>query len=93
MVREDWAPRARRRYARAVLWSYVHWLVGISILFVLLERLFPWRKGQALLRPGLVRDLGFLAVNGHFFSLLTAGLNGWLALAGHEAPAGGRPRL
>jgi len=62
-----------------VLWSYVHWLVGIGVLFVVLERVFPWRKGQALLRPGLARDLGFLAINGHFFSLLTAGVNGWLA--------------
>ena len=62
-----------------MLWSYLHWLVGISLLFVVLERLFPWRKGQPLLRPGWWRDLGFLALNGHFFSLLTAGLNGWLA--------------
>jgi sterol desaturase/sphingolipid hydroxylase (fatty acid hydroxylase superfamily) len=62
-----------------VTWSYLHWLVAISLVFVLLERLFPWRKGQALLRPGWARDLGFLAVNGHLFSLLTAGVNGWLA--------------
>jgi sterol desaturase/sphingolipid hydroxylase (fatty acid hydroxylase superfamily) len=63
-----------------VLRSYVHWLVGISLLFVVLERLLPWRKGQELLRPGFARDLGFLALNGHFFSAVTAGLNGWLAL-------------
>jgi sterol desaturase/sphingolipid hydroxylase (fatty acid hydroxylase superfamily) len=63
-----------------VSWSsYVHWLVAISLGFVALERLAPWRRGQALLRPGLVRDLGFLAFNGHLFSLLTAGVNGWLA--------------
>jgi sterol desaturase/sphingolipid hydroxylase (fatty acid hydroxylase superfamily) len=65
---------------RFSLSSYVHWLAGITVLFVLLERLFPWRKGQALLRPGWLRDLGFLAVNGHLFSLLTAGGNGWLAV-------------
>ena len=53
-----------------MVWSYVHWLVGISLLFVVLERLFPWRKGQPLLRPGWLRDLGFLALNGHLFSLL-----------------------
>jgi sterol desaturase/sphingolipid hydroxylase (fatty acid hydroxylase superfamily) len=63
-----------------VLQSYLHWLVAISVLFVVLERLFPWRKGQPLLRPGWLRDLGFLAINGHFFSLLTAGLSGWVAL-------------
>ena len=73
------APR-RAALCWGVLWSYVHWLVGISLLFVVLERLLPWRKGQARLRPGLARDLGFLAINGHFFSLLTAGANGWLAL-------------
>ena len=34
--------------------SYLHWLVAISLAFVLLERLFPWRKGQApaASRPG-----------------------------------------
>jgi sterol desaturase/sphingolipid hydroxylase (fatty acid hydroxylase superfamily) len=63
-----------------VLLSYPYWLVAISLLFVALERLFPWRQGQALLRPGWIRDLGFLAINGHFFSLLVAGLNGWVAL-------------
>jgi sterol desaturase/sphingolipid hydroxylase (fatty acid hydroxylase superfamily) len=63
-----------------VSWSsYVHWLVAISLGFVVLERLIPWRRGQPLLRAGLVRDLGFLAWNGHLFSLLTAGVNGWLA--------------
>jgi sterol desaturase/sphingolipid hydroxylase (fatty acid hydroxylase superfamily) len=60
--------------------NYLHWLIGISLLFVVLERLFPWRKGQALLRPGWVRDLGFLFLNGHVFALLAAGANGWLAL-------------
>jgi len=59
--------------------SYLHWLVAISLAFVVFERLFPWRAGQALLRPGWARDLGFLAWNGHLYSLLTAGVNGWLA--------------
>jgi sterol desaturase/sphingolipid hydroxylase (fatty acid hydroxylase superfamily) len=76
-----------------MLWSYAHWLVGISVFFVLLERLFPWRKGQALLRPGWLRDLGFLAVNGHFFSLLTAGVNGWLALQASTLLQGAGLRL
>jgi sterol desaturase/sphingolipid hydroxylase (fatty acid hydroxylase superfamily) len=59
--------------------SYSQWLVVISLAFVALERVLPWRR-QALLRPGWARDLGFLAVNGHLFSLATAALNGWLAL-------------
>lgn len=61
--------------------AYVHWLLLISAAFVLLERLFPWRKAQPLLRRGWLRDLGFLALNGHFFSLWTASLSGALALA------------
>jgi sterol desaturase/sphingolipid hydroxylase (fatty acid hydroxylase superfamily) len=58
---------------------FAYWLIGISIAFVILERLFPWRKGQKLFRSGWLRDVGFLAVNGHFFSLLTAGFTGWVA--------------
>lgn len=56
--------------------SYPAWLLGVSALFVLLERLFPWRKAQPALRPGAGRDLAFVAINGHFFSLLIAGLAG-----------------
>ena len=60
--------------------GYWHWLVGITAAFVVLERLVPWRKGQRLLRPGWLRDLGFLVLNGHFFGVWTAALNGWVAL-------------
>jgi sterol desaturase/sphingolipid hydroxylase (fatty acid hydroxylase superfamily) len=59
--------------------SYAAWLVAITLLFVVLERLWPWRPGQRLLRPGWLRDAGFLALNGHFFSLWTAGLTGGAA--------------
>ena len=65
--------------------SYLHWLLALSALFVLLERLFPWRKGQRSLRAGWLRDLGFLALNGHFFSLLTAGVSGAVAVAATRA--------
>jgi len=67
---------------------YWHWLVVISVAFVVLERLAPWRRQQRLLRHGLLRDLGFLALNGHFYGLWTAPLSAWLALqaaAGLEA--------
>ncbi len=74
-------------------WSYVHWLVAISLAFVLLERLFPWRTGQPLLRPGFSRDLGFLALNGHAFALLTAGVNGWLAAQATELLQGAGLRI
>ena len=65
--------------------TYSYWLLGTSVAFVLLERLFPWRKRQALLRPGWLRDLGFLALNGHFFSLWTALLTGAAATAATTA--------
>ena len=61
--------------------SYPQWLAGISAAFVLVERLFPGRREQAVLRPGWLRDVGFVALNGHFFSLITAGLTGSVALA------------
>ncbi len=60
--------------------SYLYWLLGISAAFILIERLFAFRKSQPLLRRGWLRDLGFLAINGHFFSLLSAGLSGGAAL-------------
>lgn len=54
--------------------EYVHWLLLISAAFVVLERLFPWRPGQPLLRTGWLRDLVFLLVNGHFFGLWLGGV-------------------
>ena len=32
--------------------SYLQWLIVISISFIVLERLLPWRKEQRLLREG-----------------------------------------
>jgi len=65
--------------------TYLPWLLGISAAFVLLERLFPWRWEQRARRLGLLRDLGFLAVNGHLFSAWTASLSGAAALAATQA--------
>jgi sterol desaturase/sphingolipid hydroxylase (fatty acid hydroxylase superfamily) len=65
--------------------TYPYWLLAISVAFIVLERLFPWRREQRLLRRGWLRDVGFVALNGHFFSLFTAGLNGAAALAATEA--------
>jgi sterol desaturase/sphingolipid hydroxylase (fatty acid hydroxylase superfamily) len=56
--------------------TYLHWLVGTSIAFVLLERLCAWRRNQRALRPGLARDVALLALNGHFFSVWTAAAAG-----------------
>ena len=61
--------------------NYLPWLLGLSAAFVLLERLFPWRREQPALRQGLLRDAGFLALNGHVYALLTASLSGATAVA------------
>jgi sterol desaturase/sphingolipid hydroxylase (fatty acid hydroxylase superfamily) len=68
--------------------SYLHWLTIVSGAFVVLERLRPWRRGQALLRQGWLRDLGFLVLNGHVFAVLTAGLTAALAVRARELLAG-----
>jgi sterol desaturase/sphingolipid hydroxylase (fatty acid hydroxylase superfamily) len=55
-------------------WStYWFWLLLVSLLFVLAERLRPWRP-QPLLRPGLWQDLGWLVLNGHLIGLALARL-------------------
>jgi len=77
--------------------QYVHWLILLSAAFLLLERLFPWRRGQPLLRPGLAQDVAFLALNGHLFGLWTQQLNRWFwgrtagALESAGLPAAGQP--
>jgi sterol desaturase/sphingolipid hydroxylase (fatty acid hydroxylase superfamily) len=42
----------------------------ISLGFVLLERIFPWRKHQPLFRKGILSDLTFVFFNGYFFHRL-----------------------
>jgi sterol desaturase/sphingolipid hydroxylase (fatty acid hydroxylase superfamily) len=61
--------------------AYWPWLLAISAAFVAAERIMPWRREQVLLHRGWLRDLGFLALNGHFFSLWTGTVNGLFAAA------------
>ncbi len=72
-------------------WAHLIW---ISIAFMVLERLFPWRR-QALLRPGWITDLIYLVFNGHFLSLLMAPVALWLAsrIDGLVVPLAGRAHL
>ena len=67
--------------------SYGGWLVALTLVFVGLEQLFPWRRDQPLLRAGWLRDVGWLALNGHFFSLVTAALNTGAAVLATKALA------
>ncbi len=58
---------------------YWAWLLGISVAFVLLERLNPARKSQPILRSQLANDLFYLIFNGHLWALLTGGVIGLVA--------------
>lgn len=64
---------------------YWHWLVGISLFFVIAERLRPARRDQGALRPQLLNDLFYLAFNGHFYAVSTGGLSAALALTVRDA--------
>jgi len=44
--------------------------VIISLGFMLLERLIPWRKEQPMLRKGFLSDLAFILFNGYLFNRL-----------------------
>ncbi|MCI0601962.1 sterol desaturase family protein [bacterium] len=44
--------------------------IAISLAFVALERLRPWRKEQALFRKGFLTDLAHITFNGYFFRRL-----------------------
>jgi sterol desaturase/sphingolipid hydroxylase (fatty acid hydroxylase superfamily) len=46
--------------------TYWVWLAGISLAFVIAERVAPRRPEQPLWRAGIVTDLAYLVLNGHF---------------------------
>jgi sterol desaturase/sphingolipid hydroxylase (fatty acid hydroxylase superfamily) len=71
---------AGRGWGSGKVVTYLHWLVLTSVVFLAIERLCPSRRAQPALRPGFMRDIGFLALNGHLIGLWTAGLNGWVAI-------------
>lgn len=52
--------------------QYWHWLALLSLAFVALER--AWPRERRARRPGLVTDLVYLVLNGHYLGV-------WLALA------------
>jgi len=58
------------------------WLVLISAVILTLERLFPRRKEQEILRPGFVQDLFWMVFNTQYLSWMLAvasvHLLGWL---------------
>jgi len=52
--------------------SYFPWLLAVSALCLVLERLRPWRREQRLLRRQFAQDLFWLFFNGHFAGVLIA---------------------
>lgn len=54
--------------------NYYVWLVSISIVFLVLERIKPWRPKQEAIRRDLVQDLFWLVFNQQYV--------GWVAAIG-----------
>ena len=67
--------------------EYYHWLIIASLTFVIIERVKPARREQRMLRPQLVNDLVYLAINGSLFALATASVTSWFADLTNEALA------
>jgi sterol desaturase/sphingolipid hydroxylase (fatty acid hydroxylase superfamily) len=54
--------------------SYFFWLISVSLLCFLLERVFTWRREQKVLRKEIGQDVFFLVFNGHYAGLLLAAM-------------------
>lgn len=52
--------------------TYWHWLLGLSLAFIVIERLRPRYEDQKVLRPGLLSDVLYIVLNGHFLGVLLA---------------------
>jgi hypothetical protein len=50
--------------------AYWIWLLGFSLAFMLLERLWPRRSEQSLFRRGITNDILYVFLNGHFLGLI-----------------------
>jgi len=58
-----------------VIWDtrgYLFWLLVVSALCLILERIWPWRKQQKMLRREFAQDLFWLIFNGHYAGILLA---------------------
>ncbi len=66
--------------------EYFFWLLIVSGLCLVLERLFAWRKDQPWNRPQIGQDVFFLVFNGHIFGFLLAKL---LFMAAEQLPSVG----
>ncbi len=51
-------------------YSYFYWLIGISLLFFVLQLLSPWRKNQSTFRKDFWLDFFYMFFNFFLFSLI-----------------------
>ena len=58
--------------------GYFFWLLIVSLACLVLERFFPWRRSQKVLRRGFLQDLFWLVFNGHYAGMLVALGGVWL---------------
>lgn len=64
-----------------IVWNtrgYFFWLLVVSVLCMILERIWPWRKQQRMLRRQFGQDLFWLFFNGHYVGLLVASVAAFL---------------
>jgi len=52
------------------LYNYFYWLIGISLLFFVLQLISPWRKGQSTIRKDFWLDFFYMFFNFFLFSLI-----------------------
>jgi sterol desaturase/sphingolipid hydroxylase (fatty acid hydroxylase superfamily) len=60
-----------------IIWDtrgYFFWLLVVSALCLVLERIRPWRREQKVLRQSFFQDLFWLLFNGHYAGILVAHL-------------------
>jgi len=50
--------------------TFMYWYVGLSLAFLLAERIAPWRRRQMPWRPAWWTDLFYLVFNGRYLSIL-----------------------
>lgn len=58
-----------------IIWDtrgYFFWLLVVSAVCLILERLWPWRQQQKMLRRQFLQDLLWLLFNGHYAGILVA---------------------
>lgn len=67
---QNYASYLWREVSRPTWNSYFYWLIGVSLIFFLLEVVIPWRKKQAVFRRDFWLDAFYMFFNYFLFSLI-----------------------